>query len=177
MNLDSKSVTLTARPTNKLCQAVDLVKRMMESTDVALSNGAVYKKPKICQKTYIYCGSVRKYLMRSLENKQLSNEITPYIQNLVALLSDGDCGLIKQIKIDYDYIECMNGMYFDILGKRFVKNPPLKGSPRAYVKYKVPDKVPYPKPFAEGKNLFTTLFCACKEKGKKINGTFYEIGL
>ncbi|XP_057293352.1 uncharacterized protein LOC130621979 [Hydractinia symbiolongicarpus] len=149
---EGTEVTIPVKPTNKLCQSVDIVRRMMERNSFGLCNGGVYKKIGESRYTYVYCCSVKSYLYRSLKNKAIANEITPNLRELVFLLSDGECQIIDHITLDYNYIECLpNGVCYNIAKKCFDIKPNLKGSPRAFVRYFHREgKNPEPKPFIEG---------------------------
>lgn len=148
------AVSMPVRPTNRLCQAVDMVRRLMNDNDFGLCNGAVYKKIKDSKYTYVFCCQVSRFLKRILRNGEVANQLAMNLYEVDKLLSDPDCEIIPQMKIDFNYIECLNGMCFNIMEKKFVDEPQLKGTPRAYVKYKFDkDKKPYPKPFVEGKNI------------------------
>ena len=69
------------------------------------------------------------------------------------LLSVPSCRIIRNIKIDFNWIEVSDGWFFNIECKRFEQNPKLNGSPRAFVVYKFQHEVPYPKAFVEGKYI------------------------
>lgn len=137
-------------------QAVDVVKRYMDLFKYAVYDGAVYKKVKDSTFTYIFCSTVKDFLMHILGNVEVADQIATYVGQLTNLLSEKSCQLIKPIVIDTNYIECLpEGMCFSIPERIFVMNPKdLKGSPRAFVKYQYTGKVPYPKPFIEGKFLY-----------------------
>ena len=45
------------------------------------------------------------------------------------------CKIIKQMKIDYNFIEVNDGYFFNIEKKCFEMDPPIVGSPRAFVFY------------------------------------------
>ena len=145
------------KPTNKMNQAVDLVRKKMNEGQYGLHEGCVYKKIKECEYTYIYCSDVKKYLMNLLGNDEVADVVTPYVSKLIGLLSEPSYRLIKPIKIDYNFIEVKDGFCFDISRKKFVRHPKtLKGSPRAYVRYTYDiNKKPNPEPFIEGKIIYS----------------------
>ena len=102
------------KPTLKVLQAADLIRRVMKSTNFGLHDGCVYKKLDECEYTYIYCTTVKKYLLNLLGNYEIADVITPHISYLNGLLSDSACRLIEPIKIDYSFIEVRDGYCFDI---------------------------------------------------------------
>ena len=135
--------------------AVDVVKRYMKQFKYALYDGAVYKMVKESKFTYIFCSTVKNFLLHILGNVEVADQISSYVGQLTNLLSENSCQLIKAIVIDTDYIECLPyGTCFNIPEKKFEKNPDkLKGSPRAFVKYEYDGETPYPKPFVEGNSI------------------------
>jgi len=104
--------------------------------------------------TFVYFGSVNTFLLQSLGNSEIADEIVTNISTLTNLLSQPKCALIKPINIDYNYIEVQpKGTCFDIWNKCFIKDPAeLKGSPRAFVKHQIyqEGRIPKPKLFVEG---------------------------
>ena len=150
---------------NKFMTAVDAVERKMVSQHYGLCNGAVYKKIPESMYTYIFVYSVKTYLYKCMNDRMFANHVTNHINQLVALLSDPDCALIKPITIDYNYIECLpEGVCFDIPNKKFVRYPPeLKGSPRTFIRAK-PKRNPNPRPFIEGECRLNTLILPIVEE-------------
>jgi len=134
-------------------KAVDTLRRFMEKKQFAICNGAAYRKIPESKYTFVYFGSVNTFLLQSLGNSEIADEIVTNISTLTNLLSQPKCALIKPINIDYNYIEVQpKGTCFDIWNKCFIKDPAeLKGSPRAFVKYQyVEGRIPKPKLFVEG---------------------------
>ena len=117
--------------------------------------GRVYKKIPEATYTYIYCTSVKDYLLNLLGNVGVADLIAPHVTQLTTLLSEPACRLIKQIEIDYNFIEVEHQYRFYIAGKRFTKESgSLKGSPRAFIRYEYKEsKKPNLAPFSEGKHF------------------------
>ena len=130
---------------------------MMRDNGYGLSDGAIFKKVPEAHFSYVYCCSVKEYLLSSLGNVAVADMLAGQIGTLTGLLSEPSCRLIVPTEIDYNFIEVLNGYCFDIAGKRFVYHPnSLKGSPRAFVKYKyVPGVVPNPQRFIEGEHCYS----------------------
>ena len=122
--------------------------------------GRVYKKIPEATYTYIYCTSVKDYLLNLLGNVEVADLIAPHVTQLTTLLSEPVCRLIKPIEIDYNFIEVEHQYLFDIAGKRFTKESgSLKGSPRAFIRYEYSEsKKPNPAPFIEGTNFHFAIF-------------------
>ena len=122
--------------------------------------GRVYKKIPEATYTYIYCTSVNDYLLNLFGNVEVADLIASHVTQLTTLLSEPSCRLIKEIKIDYNFIEVEDQYLFDIPGKRFVKESgSLKGSPRAFIRYEYSEsKKPNPVPFIEGKYFHFSAF-------------------
>ena len=141
------------RPQTKICQAVDLLKRIMKVEGYGLCSGEIYKLVSDATFTFVYCGSVKDYLLKQMGNVEHADVLAPCWQQLVALLSETSCRLIKPIIIDHNYIEVLpSGTCFNLFKKCFEMNPvDLEGSPRAFVKYVYEEgKVPQPHKFIEG---------------------------
>ena len=122
--------------------------------------GRVYKKIPEATYTYIYCTSVKDYLLNLLGNVEVADLIAPHVTQLRTLLSEPACRLIKPIEIDYNFIEVEHQYLFDIAGKRFTKESgSLKGSPRAFIRYEYSASTkPNPAPFIEGTNFHFATF-------------------
>ena len=67
--------------------------------------GRVYKKIPEATYTYIYCTSVKDYLLDLRGNVKVADLIASHVTQLTTLLSEPTCGLIKPIEIDYNLIE------------------------------------------------------------------------
>ena len=81
--------------------------------------------------TYIYCTSVKNYLLDLLGSFVITDIIIPHITQLTSLLFETACRLLEPIKIYFNFIEFSDGFYFDKEGKTFIRNPKrLKGSPQ-----------------------------------------------
>ena len=139
------------------------------SFDILL--GRVYKKIPEATYTYIYCTSVKDYLLNLLGNVEVADLIAPHVTQLSALLSEPACRLIKPIEIDYNFIEVEDQYLFDIAGKRFIKESgSLQGSPPAFIRYGYNEsKKPDPAPFIEGIHLPFSLFSNTNHSILKLN--------
>ena len=83
--------------------------------------GRVYKKILEATCTYIYCTSVKDYLLNLLRTVEVADSIAPHVTHSTALLSEPACRLIKPIEIDYNFIEEEHQYLFNIAGKHFIK--------------------------------------------------------
>ena len=133
--------------------------------------GRIYKKIPEATYTYIYCTSVKDYLLNLLGNVEVADLIAPHVTQLTTLLSEPACRLIKPIEIDYNFIEVERQYLFDIAGKRFTKESgSLKGSPRAFIRYEYSEsKKPIPAPFIEGTNFHFAIFSNSNQLISKLN--------
>ena len=122
--------------------------------------GRVYNKIHEATYTYIYCTSVKDYLLNLLGNVEVADLIASHVTQLTTLLSEPACRLIKPIEIDYNFIEVEGQYLFDIAGKRFIKESgSLKGSLRAFIRYEHSEsKKPNPAPFIEGTYFHFAIF-------------------
>ena len=146
----------TSRPKSRLGQAIDVVRRVMVEEDCKLRKGYIYKFIQESTATYVCFKSVRDYVMRIMVNQDVADALAGLTWEVIKLLKEPECRMIKQLKIDYNYIEVENGYFFDIWNKEFVKKPDLRGaSPRAFVLYKYKrNRIPQPKYFIEGNSYF-----------------------
>ena len=129
-----------------------MVRKIMQAKGYGLYRGRIFRKAEDAIHTMVFCCSVETFLLAILSNQNVADLLTPYVGMLTKLLSKSACRLIKPISIDFNFIEVQpNGMCFDIMNKCFVKNPVLKGSPIAFVKYRYrKDRCPYPQKFVKG---------------------------
>ena len=104
------SVSVPKKPSSKVGQSVDLIRRVMKSDNCGLHDGCIYKKLEECEYTYIYCTSIKNYLLNLLGNFEIADIIAPHITQLTSLLS-------KPIKIYFNFVEISNGFCFDIKAK------------------------------------------------------------
>ena len=141
-------------PSNPLTKAIDVVRRHMQRKNCLLYQGNVYRKIPESTCTYAFYKTPESYLMGSLSNPNVSNNVTMYVFPITKLLSNSSCRIIENIKIDFNFIEVNDGWFFDIENKTFVHDAKPKGSPRAFVMYDYTGEVPKPRPFIEGTILF-----------------------
>ena len=122
--------------------------------------GCVCKKIPEATYTYIYCTTVKDYLLNLLGNVEVADLIAPHVTQLRTLLSEPACRLIKPIEVDYNFIEVEHQYLFDIAGKRFTKESgSLNGSPRVFICYEYSEsKKPNPAPFIECTNFHFAIF-------------------
>ena len=125
----------------------------MNDNEFGLHDGHVYRKVPDGKYTYTYCSPVKDYILSTMSNVAVADVCAPLMRQLIGLLSEPACRMIQPIPIDYNYIEVEDGYCLHIEKKVFVQDPvQLKGSPRAYVRYKFKDGViPAPIKFIEGK--------------------------
>ena len=136
-----------------MMKAVDIIRRYRNDNEFSIWDGAIYKKAPNSVFTFMFCSTVKCFLLKLLGNSEIADQIVSVVPALTNLLSEPDCRLIEPISIDYNFIECLpRGTCFDIQSKVFQKDPAgLRGSPRAYVLYEFDEhKEPYPEPFVEG---------------------------
>ena len=120
---------MSSKPTSKLMQSVDLVRRYMVKFKFGLFDGAVYKKAPEAKFTYIYCSTVNDFLHYIMGNGEVAEIVAPHVAVLTSLLSAKSCRIIHPIIIDYNYIEVLPlGTCFNIMKKTFEVDPlDLKG--------------------------------------------------
>ena len=133
--------------------------------------GRVYKKIPEATYTYIYCTSVKDYLLNLLGNVEVADLIASHVTQLTTLLSEPACRLIKPIEIDYNFIEVEDQYLFDIAGKCFIKDSgSLKGSPRTSIRYEYNEaKKPNPTPFIESTHFHFSILLDSNKLTSKLN--------
>ena len=122
--------------------------------------GRVYKKIPEATYTYIYCTSVKDYLLNLLGNIEVTDLTAPHVTQLTTLLLESPCRAIKPIKIGYNFKEVEDEYLFDVAAKHFIKESgSLKGSPRAFIRYEYSDfGKPNLPPFIEGTHFHFAVF-------------------
>ncbi|XP_066933575.1 uncharacterized protein [Clytia hemisphaerica] len=146
-------VMAAPRPVTRLMQCITMVKAFMNQFDYALFDGFVYKKVPEARYPFVFCSSVHNFIHFVLGNSEMADQIVQHVTQIINLLSESACRIIKPLQIDYNFIEVTPyGTCFNIREKCFQLEPAdLKGSPRAFVKYLYnPDRTPHPEPFIKG---------------------------
>ena len=64
---------------------------------------------------------MKDFLLNLLKNVEVADLIASHLKQLLTLLSEPACRLIKTIEIDHNFIELEEQYLFDIAGKRFIK--------------------------------------------------------
>ena len=72
--------------------------------------------------------------MNLLSNGEVADAVVPYVTQVVELLSEPACRIIKPIVIDFNLIECLpSGTVFNLSKKCFGHVGKIIMSPRAYI--------------------------------------------
>ena len=113
----------------------------MEKRGYSLYKGEVYKKVQSSKYTFKHCCTVKKFLSLLCTNECFKETIVKHLNKLDSLLSDRECELGKQLKINYDLIEVLDGWCFSISKRELVENAIShsdigRESPRAFVAYR-----------------------------------------
>ena len=100
---------------------VILIIKAMQQLDCKLYRGEIYCKPKQAQLAYVFHKGVEGFLNTLTANKHLAEDLLGNIPSLVNILSNDDCAVVPQLKIDLNLIEVLpEGICFNIEEKRFV---------------------------------------------------------
>ena len=94
---DPSSLT---KPTNKLTQAIDVVRRTMEEQNCGVSDGQVYKKIPSSTKTFLFFKNVKNYLLGLLSNTELANCLAPLISQVCKIHLECLAFFLKALVID-----------------------------------------------------------------------------
>ena len=138
-----------------VCKAISAIARLMECKKYAMCNGKVFKKLEKSKFTYVECTTVENFLMAVLKNVEIAELLTKVYGTVKEYLKNPSCGLVRQLKIDYNVIEVLpSGTLFHIARKEFVQHETFNASPRAFIHYTYKsDRVPYPRPFVQGRYI------------------------
>ena len=118
--------------------ALNKIERAMAKLGYALHKGDVFKKNEASMYTFEHACSIKKFLSVLANNDQLKEIIITNFNKLESILADPECEFTKQLRINYDLIEVLNGWCFSLSQRRFVQNPIKeigKECPRAFVQY------------------------------------------
>lgn len=121
--------------------AMNDVERAMEKLGYSLYKGEVYKKVQSSKYTFKHCCTVKKFLSVLGTSECFKETIVKHLNKLDNLLSDRESEFGKQLKINYDLIEVLDGWCFSISRREFVENAIShsdigRESPRAFVAYR-----------------------------------------
>ena len=74
------------KATSKLCQAVDVIRLVMEENSFSIRDGLIHKKAPEAVYTYIYCSTVKEYLLGLLEHVEIADVVAPHLMQITVLL-------------------------------------------------------------------------------------------
>ena len=102
--------------------AMNDVERAMEKLGYSLYKGEVYKKVQSSKYTLKHCCTIKKFLSVLGTSECFKETIVKHPNKLDSLLSDRESKFGKQLKINYDLIEVLDGWCFSISRGEFVEN-------------------------------------------------------
>ena len=73
--------------------AIDLIRRTMESNGFALRDCAVYKKIEEAKFTFVYWNTVKTFVLNLMGNPKFANVLTPVANTVIGFLSEPACRL------------------------------------------------------------------------------------
>ena len=114
--------------------ALNKIERAMAKLRYALHKGDVFKE----KRSFEHACSIKKFLSVLANNDQLKEIIITNFNKLESILVDPEYEFTKQLRINYDLIEVLNGWCFSLSQRRFVPNPINeigKECPRSFVQY------------------------------------------
>ena len=119
-----------------------------------LYKGNIYVKPKQAKFTFIEMMDPESYFNKLMASGALREGILKHTNSLVKLMSNPECKLFPQIKINFDLIEVDDLKFFSISQRKLIDCPFKdedfrKVSPRMYIKYDS-SKDPEPGYFKDG---------------------------
>ena len=158
-NLESKSASTIAirdTPPSDFFNTIEKINKAMTmfKRPNVLYKGNIYVKPKQAKFTFIEMMDPESYLNKLMASEALREGILKHMNSLVKLMSNPECELFPQMKINFDLIEVDDLKFFSISQRKFI-DCPLKNedfrkvSPRMYIKYDS-SKDPEPGYFKDG---------------------------
>ena len=138
----------TDKPPTGLHKAIQAVRTSMVDGQHALHKGFVYSKVEEAKFTYFPLDTVEDYLNRILQYEDVALSLLGHTKAIVDLLKSPACTIVKQMAVNYDLIEVMNGKCWQISARKFIDCPYNEDdvgfiSPRMYFSY---DSASMPKP-------------------------------
>ena len=118
--------------------ALNKIERAMAKLGYALHKGCVFKKNEASMYTFEHACSIKMFLSVLANNDQLKEIIITNFNKLESILANPECEFTKQLRINFDLIEVVNGWSFSRSQRRFVQNPIKeigKECPRAFAQY------------------------------------------
>ena len=92
----------------------------MEEQNCALFQGCVYKLAPMSTTTFTFYKTAKDYVMSILGNMMIADVVAGHANQISGLLSEPECTLLTQMKMDFDYIEVLpKGWFFKIDEKKF----------------------------------------------------------
>ena len=131
-NLESESaptIALWDTPPSEFFNTVEKINKAMTmfKRPNVLYKGNIYVKPKQAKFTFIEMMDPESYLNKLMASEaSLREGILKHMNSLVKLMSDLECELFLQIKINFDLIEVDDLKFFSISQRKFI-DCPLKG--------------------------------------------------
>ena len=83
----AEEVAVAMKHTNKLHQAVDVVRRYMKHMNYALYDGLIYNKPAYSKYTYVFASDVHAFVHNIHGNAEVVDAIITYVTPIINLLS------------------------------------------------------------------------------------------
>ena len=140
-NLPDGNQCITKALASPIVIAMNDVELAMEKLGYSLYKGEVYKKVQSSKYTFKHCCTVKKFLSMLGTSECFKETIVKHLNKLDNLLSDRASEFGKQLKINYDLIEVLDGWCFSISRREFVENATShsdigRESLRAFVAYR-----------------------------------------
>ena len=127
------------------------IERVMKKLGYVLYRGDVYKKVSSSKYTFQHCCKVKKFLSLLGDSEHFKETIIKHLNKLDSILGDPENEFLRQLKINYDLIEVLDGFCFSISERRFEENAIQdsdvgRETQRAYIEHEH-DKVTEPRYF------------------------------
>ena len=118
-------VSIWDSPPSDFFKTVDEINRAMMTfiNSHVLYKGIVYCKPKDASFTLVEMMDPESYLNKLLASEVLREKVMRHMNALLRVMSNPQCEVFPQIKIDFNFIEVSGGYCFKISERKFVSIP------------------------------------------------------
>ena len=115
-------VSIRDSPPSDLFKTLEEINRAMMtfSNPHVLYKVMVYCKPKDASFTFVEMMDPESYLNKLLASEVLREQVIRYMNALLRVMSNSECEVFPQIKIDFNYIKVSDGYCFKISERKFV---------------------------------------------------------
>ena len=105
-------------PVAVLCNGIQLAMRKLYYT---VHRGEVCKQVPKSQFTYSYLCPMKTFLHHLMGNEVFKDRLVQHIQQVLPILSEPECSLMRQLKIEKDLVEVQDGWFWSFSSGSFIQ--------------------------------------------------------